>query len=35
VKASAKGYRAEEKEASITGPDRVDLTFKLEPETRK
>ena len=35
VKASAKGYCAEEKEASITGPDRVDLTFKLEPETRK
>ena len=35
VKASAKGYRAEEKEASVTGPDRIDLTFTLEPETRK
>lgn len=35
VKASAKGYRSEEKEASVTGPDRVDLTFTLEPETKK
>jgi hypothetical protein len=35
VKASAKGYRSEEKEASVTGADRVDLTFTLEPETKK
>jgi hypothetical protein len=35
VKASAKGYRSEEKEASVTGPDRIDLTFTLEPGTRK
>jgi hypothetical protein len=35
VKASAKGFRAEEKEASVTGPDRIDLMFTLEPETKK
>lgn len=35
VKASAKGYRSEEKEASVAGSDRVDLTFTLEPETKK
>jgi hypothetical protein len=35
VKASAKGFRAEEKEASVTGLDRVDLMFTLEPETKK
>jgi hypothetical protein len=35
VKASAKGYRSQEKEASVTGPDRIDLTFTLEPETKK
>jgi len=35
VKASAKGYRPEQKEASVTGPDRIDLTFTLEPETKK
>jgi hypothetical protein len=35
VKVSAKGYRSEEKEASVTGADRVDLTFTLEPETKK
>jgi hypothetical protein len=35
VKASAKGYRSEEKEASVTGPDRIDLTFTLEPETKR
>jgi hypothetical protein len=35
VKVSAKGYRSEEKEASVTGPDNVDLTFTLEPETKK
>jgi len=35
VKASARGYRSEQKEASVTGPDRVDLTFTLEPETKK
>lgn len=35
VKASAKGYRSEEKEASVSGSDRVDLTFTLQPETKK
>jgi hypothetical protein len=35
VKASAKGFRAEEKEASVTGLDRVDLMFNLEPEKKK
>jgi len=35
VKASAKGYRSEEKAASVTGTDRVELTFTLEPETKK
>ncbi len=35
VKASAKGYRAEEKEASVAGLDRVELIFTLEPETKK
>src|SRR5271165_2548308 len=35
VKASARGYRSEEKSASVTGPDRIDLTFTLEPENKK
>lgn len=35
VKAAAKGYRPQEKEASVTGPDGIDLTFNLEPETKK
>lgn len=35
VKASAKGFRAEEKEATVTGLDRVDMTFSLEPEKKK
>ncbi len=35
VRASAKGFRSEEKEASVTGLDRIDLTFTLEPETKK
>ena len=35
VKASAKGYRAEEKEATVTGLDRIDMTFTLEPEKKK
>lgn len=35
VKASAKGFRAEEKEATVTGLDRVDMTFTLEPEKKK
>jgi hypothetical protein len=35
VKASAKGWRSEEKEAPVTGLDRVDLTFNLEPESKK
>jgi hypothetical protein len=35
VKSSAKGFRAEEKEASVTGLDRVELMFTLEPEKKK
>jgi hypothetical protein len=35
VKASAKGFRTEEKEASVTGLDRIDLMFTLEPEKKK
>jgi hypothetical protein len=35
VKASAKKFRPEEKEASITGLDHVELMFTLEPETKK
>lgn len=35
VKASAKGFRAEEKEATVTGLDRVELMFTLEPEKKK
>ena len=35
VKAGAKGYRSEEKEASVSGADRVELTFNLEPESKK
>ena len=35
VKVSAKGWRAEEKEAQITGYDRVDLTFNLVAESKK
>jgi hypothetical protein len=35
VKASAKGFRPQEKEASVIGPDRIELTFTLEPETKK
>jgi hypothetical protein len=35
VKASAKGYRAEEKEATVTGLDHVELMLVLEPEKKK
>ena len=35
VKASAKGYRLETKEAAITGMDRIEVTFNLEPEVKK
>lgn len=35
VKASAKGYRAEEKEAAVTGTDRIELTFTLELQNKK
>jgi Carboxypeptidase regulatory-like domain len=35
VKASAKGYQPVEKEAAVTGTDRIDLTFTLEPQTKK
>ena len=35
VKAAAKGFQSEEKEAVVTGLDRVDLTFTLEPEKKK
>jgi hypothetical protein len=35
VKASAKGFHPEEKEASVTGLDRVELMLTLEPEKKK
>jgi hypothetical protein len=35
VKAAMKGYRPAEKEASVTGADRIEMTFTLEPETKK
>lgn len=35
VKTSAKGFHPEEKEATVTGLDRVDLMFTLEPEKKK
>ncbi len=35
VKASAKGYAPMEKQASVTGPDQINLTFLLEPEAKK
>ncbi len=35
VKASAKGFHAEQKEAPVTGLDRVELMFTLEPEKKK
>ena len=35
LKASAKGYRSEEKEAMIAGADHIELTFTLEPENKK
>ena len=35
VKASARGFLPEEKEASVTGPDRIELMFTLEPEKKK
>lgn len=35
LKASAKGYHAEEKEASVTGLDGIDVMFILEPEKKK
>jgi hypothetical protein len=34
VKAAAKGFHAEEKEAAVTGLDRVDLSIVLEPEKK-
>jgi hypothetical protein len=34
LKASFKGYRPEEKEAVVTGLDRVDVTFVLVPESK-
>jgi hypothetical protein len=35
VKASAKGLHAEQKEATVTGLDRVELMFTLEAEKKK
>jgi hypothetical protein len=35
VKASAKGYSPVEKEAAVTGTDRIELTFTLEPQNKK
>jgi hypothetical protein len=35
VKVTAKGWKSEEKEAQVTGLDRVDLTFNLQPELKK
>ena len=35
VKASARGFHPEEKEASVTGLDRVELMLTLEPEKKK
>ncbi len=35
VRAAFKGFHAEEKEASVTGLDRVELMFTLEPEKKK
>ena len=35
VKASAKGYGAQEKDAQVSGPNRLELTFTLEPESKK
>jgi len=34
VKASAKGYQAEEKEAVISGEERVEVTLTLVPESK-
>ena len=34
LKASFKGFRPEEKEAVVTGDDRVDVTFVLVPESK-
>lgn len=35
VRAAAKGFRAEEKEAQVTGLDLVEVTFNLAPEVKK
>lgn len=35
VRASAKGFRTEEKEAQVTGLDLVEVTFNLAPEVKK
>jgi hypothetical protein len=34
VRASLKGFRPEEKEATVSGEDRVDVTFVLVPESK-
>ena len=34
VKATLKGYRPEQKEASINGPEEVDVTLVLAPESK-
>jgi hypothetical protein len=34
VRVTCKGYHSEEKEASVTGEERVDVTFTLAPESK-
>jgi hypothetical protein len=34
VKASLKGFKPEEKEAPVSGPERVEVTLTLEPESK-
>jgi len=34
VKASLKGYRPEQKEAAINGPERIDVNLVLTPESK-
>jgi hypothetical protein len=34
VKASMKGYHPEEKEATISGPERIDVNLVLSPESK-
>jgi hypothetical protein len=34
VKASAKGFQSQEKSATVSGEERVDVTFQLQPESK-